>query len=98
MAIDFSMPQWRQEAECLNLDVDLFFDDYEDDKETADFVDSICHQCPSRVECLEYALDSNATGVHGGIYLMLGEYSRSRNTHKSKATMREETEYLEKLK
>lgn len=94
MAVDLSMPEWRKKANCLNLDVDLFFDDYEDDEETAEFVDSICHSCPVFKECLQYAVDNDATGVHGGMYLQLGSYSRSRNTHKSKQQMREEAEYL----
>jgi len=92
------MPEWRKKAECLNLDVDLFFEDYEDDAETAKFVDSVCGSCPVRDECLASAVELNASGVWGGMYLMLGEYSRSRNTHKTKKKMREETEYLEQFK
>lgn len=92
------MPEWRKEASCLNLDIDLFFDDYEDDPETAKFVDSVCHSCPVRQQCIEYAEQTNASGVWGGMYLMLGEYSRSRNTHKTKKKMREETDYLAEFK
>lgn len=98
MTVDLSMPAWRKKAQCLNLDVDLFFDEYEDDPEVANFVDSVCHSCPVREECLKYAVENSASGVHGGMYLMLGEYSRSRNTHKPKKQMREETEYLEEFK
>lgn len=98
LTIDLSMPQWRKEAHCLNLDTNLFFEDYEDDPETAKFIDSVCHSCPVREECLQYAVDLNASGVHGGMYLMLGEYSRSRNTHKTKKRMREEAEELEQYK
>lgn len=94
MTIDLSMPEWRKEANCLNFELELFFEDYEDDPETAKFVDSICDDCPVKQQCLEYAVGMNASGVHGGMYLMLGEYSRSRNTHKTKKKMREETEYL----
>lgn len=98
LTVDLSMPRWRKQAECLNLDVDLFFDEYEDDPETAKFVDSVCAACPVKLECLKYATETNASGVHGGMYLMLGEYSRSRNTHKTKKRMREETEILEHIK
>lgn len=91
------MPEWRKNAECLNLDLELFFDDYEDHEETAEFVDSVCHSCPVRRECLQYAVDNDATGVWGAMYLMLGSYSRSRNTHKNKQQMREEAEYLDKF-
>lgn len=98
MTIDLSMPEWRKRANCLNLDVDLFFDDYEDDPEVGEFIDSVCATCPVKRECIEYAVESSASGVHGGMYLMLGDYSRSRNTHKPKKQMREEAEYLEEFK
>lgn len=98
LTVDLSMPEWRKEAACLDLDLDLFFEDYEDDPETAKFVDSVCESCPVRRECLKNAVDFNASGVWGGMYLMLGEYSRSRNTHKTKKKMREETEYLAEYK
>lgn len=98
LTIDLSMPKWRKEAQCLDLDLNLFFEDYEDDEETAKFVDSVCGSCPVRKECLGNAIDTNASGVWSGMYLVLGSYSRSRNTHKTKTKMREEMNNLDEFR
>lgn len=94
LTVDLSMPEWRKSAACLDLDVELFFDDYESDEETAKFIDSVCKSCPVKKECLSNAIDTNATGAWAGMYLVLGDYSRSRNTHKTKKRMREEMDDL----
>lgn len=90
--IDFYLESelWKLEGSCVDEPVDLYFDLYEDYPKIAAKVDSICSQCPVRETCLEYGIDNDMTGVWGGRYLMLGKYSRSRNSHKPRPQMAEE--------
>jgi len=86
--------EWRQKAKCAGLDVNLFFDKYEEDKKLADIVDkTICLHCPVIKECFTYATKMEephkANGVFGGVFFVDGEISKSRNAHKSKEVWEE---------
>lgn len=81
--------EWREEAKCKGLDVNLFFDKYEENQEFAKKIDNeICLQCPVIQECFKYAAEMQepykAHGVFGGVFFVDGEISKSRNSHKTK--------------
>lgn len=93
---------WAARADCLDEPWALFFEGYETDPQTAQDVDALCSTCPVKRQCLQSALDSNLTtsssGVFGGVYLMLGKYSKTRNSHKTEATMRREQQLVEQIR
>lgn len=62
----YRLGEWRDWANCQDLDPELFFPD-RGDKETAKEVRSICLECPVRLECLSYSLEVGANnGIWGG--------------------------------
>lgn len=78
------MYKFDEDALCLNMDTNLFFDKYEEDKEVAVNVDSLCVRCPAQRQCLAYAVSNQEWGVWGGIYFEGGKMSKEFNSHKSK--------------
>lgn len=55
---------WMADAECVGVDPDLFFPVRGGDTASAK---AICHDCPVRVECLDYAVTEGIKhGVFGG--------------------------------
>ena len=86
--------EWRSKAKCSGLDVNLFFDKYEEDQQLAKTVDNeICLNCPVIQECFKYATEMQepykAYGVFGGVFFVDGEISKSRNSHKTKEVWEE---------
>lgn len=61
--------EWKQEAACRGIGVAIFFNRRTaEERETAL---SLCAGCPVKIECLEYALDHEASptlriGIWGG--------------------------------
>lgn len=56
---------WATEAKCLNADPDVFFPEKGGSTREAK---RICGECGVRVECLEYALESEERfGIWGGM-------------------------------
>ena len=92
------MTDWRDFATCGELAPDfespenddrtkrsiwyLFFEGYESSVDTARLVDQMCMGCPVIKQCFDEGRSRNATGVHGGIYLLRGVPDKSRNSHK----------------
>ncbi len=57
--------QWRQKANCLEVDKSLM---YPSDYGGTIKAQQVCEDCPVQPECLEYALENNlADGVWGGV-------------------------------
>lgn len=55
---------WRQRAACRGVDPDVFYPASDEEAEEAKL---ICHVCPVRESCLEYALaNRERDGVWGG--------------------------------
>lgn len=75
---------WKDEAACLGMELNDFFDNYEEQPEIRSEIDSICKSCPVRRICFATAISEKNTGVWGGIYLEQGEISREFNRHKTK--------------
>ena len=78
------MHRWKDEAECLNMDTNIFFDKYEEDQHLASSVDHICQRCPVNKNCFAWGVSNKEWGVWGGVYLENGEISREFNKHKTK--------------
>jgi len=65
---------WRDQARCLGLPVDLFFPPFEEEdpsgqeaKRLIAEAKKVCASCSVRLECLEYALETRQEyGVWGG--------------------------------
>lgn len=67
---------WKQRANCLGVDPDLFFPQR---GESTSEAKAVCAQCEVRLDCLEYALGGERTfGIWGG--LSVGERKRLRKT------------------
>lgn len=75
---------WKDEAACLGLDTNLFFDIYEENEAIRNKVDNTCKECPVRRVCFANGISGKEWGVWGGIYLESGEISREFNKHKAK--------------
>lgn len=75
---------WKDNAACLGLENNLFFDKYEEDTNVRPIVDSICGSCPVRKTCFAVGVSSKEWGVWGGIYLEGGDISREFNNHRNK--------------
>ena len=76
---------WKDNAACLGLENNLFFDKYEEDIEVRPIVDSLCNSCPVRKTCFAVGISNKEWGVWGGIYLEGGDISREFNNHRSKS-------------
>lgn len=64
--------EWRRHAACLGEDPDLFFPEgtphSEAWQEQVDEAKSICHDCPVKDKCLQFAIDTEQeNGVWGGL-------------------------------
>lgn len=76
------MIPWQEYAACKNEPLEIFFEKYEDDKDTAINTDDMCFDCPVREACLKFGVEHSSTGVFGATYLVFGKFSRARNSHK----------------
>jgi hypothetical protein len=75
---------WKDNALCLGLDTNIFFEKYEDDTDSRTMVDSLCATCPVARQCFAVGVSGKEWGVWGGVYIESGEISRDLNKHKSK--------------
>ena len=75
---------WKDDALCLGSDTNVFFDIYEEQPETREFVDSLCRTCPVANKCFAVGVSGKEWGIWGGIYLEGGEISKEFNNHKTK--------------
>jgi hypothetical protein len=75
---------WKDDAECLGLETNLFFEKYEDDPALRTMVDSICGKCPVVKQCFAVGVSGKEWGIWGGVYLENGEISREFNNHRNK--------------
>ena len=60
---------WRDDALCRDTDPDLFFPVGTTGHALVqiDRAKSVCNECPARVDCLEFALETNQdSGIWGG--------------------------------
>lgn len=75
--------RWDHKAACKEAPLEFFFESYERNAIIAKRQDMVCHNCPVKRQCLEWAINNQATGLHGEIYLSLGKYAKNKNRHKT---------------
>lgn len=75
---------WKNKAKCLNYDVNLFFDKYEEDEKLRPAIEKICSECPVARTCFAVGISQKEWGVWGGVYLENGKISREFGRHKNK--------------
>jgi hypothetical protein len=75
---------WKDDASCLGLDNDLFFETYEEDLDVRPIIDSLCSRCPVAKKCFAVGVSSKEWGIWGGVYLESGEISREFSSHRTK--------------
>jgi hypothetical protein len=74
--------RWQESARCKDEPLENFFEAYETDRSVAEDTDDMCLDCPVRNWCLKEGVETAGTGVFGGVYLSLGKFSKTRNSHK----------------
>lgn len=74
---------WVEQAKCLGMETNLFFDKYEEDVDLRNAVDSLCSTCPVQRDCLATAISRSEWGVWGGVYFEKGKMSKEFNNHKT---------------
>ena len=74
---------WKLDAKCRDMDVDIFFEKYEDDIGLRASIDRMCAGCPVAKECLQWGISHEEWGIWGGIYLEAGQKSEEFNEHKT---------------
>lgn len=73
MTLNIQLPPWMAEAVCASVDPAIFFSDAKGSSPRR--AKEVCAVCPVQRECLEYALDWEASpdgavypsGVYGGL-------------------------------
>lgn len=75
---------WKDQAACLGLPTNEYFDLYEEDISIRNSIDSLCKKCPVKKICFANGISGKEWGVWGGVYLEGGEISREFNNHKTK--------------
>lgn len=76
--------EWKDDAKCLGMDTNVFFDKYEDRESLRPAVEKLCSSCPVRKECFAVGVSQKEWGVWGGVYIENGQLSREFNKHRDK--------------
>lgn len=83
LGLDPDNVKWYQLSACIGMDINLFYDDYESDKQIASQVDEVCLHCPVIKQCYNEGISNKERGVWGGIYMDLGRVDKEHNSHKT---------------
>lgn len=83
LGLDEQTLSWHHLAMCKSMDLELFYEAYEDDEELAKAMDEVCLSCPVLKDCLMDGTDNKDYGLRGGIFLNNGKPDKMRNQHKS---------------
>lgn len=82
--LETDMQKWKDDAACLGMDTNIFFEKYEEQKDLAASVDRLCQRCSVNSRCFAVGVSGKEWGVHGGIYLKDGMIDKEHNSHKEK--------------
>lgn len=85
LGVDPDDIKWEDLALCQGTDLSLYYEQYENDEDTARTVDEVCLSCPVLATCLRAGNERGEWGVWGAVYLVNGKMEPSRNKHKNKA-------------
>lgn len=81
--------KWKEDAACKDLDVNLFFDKYEEEPDLRPAIEEFCFNCPIVRQCFAVGVSQKHIGVWGGVYLENGKVSREFGRHKTKQQWQE---------
>lgn len=84
LGIDEEDLKWYHLSACINMSINWFYDDYENDKVIAKTVDEVCLNCPVIKQCYKEGVEMKEFGVRGGIFMDLGRIDKQNNSHKIK--------------
>ena len=84
LGIDEQDIKWYHLAACKNMNINWFYDDYENDKILASTTDQVCLNCPVAKQCYKEGVETKEFGVRGGVFLNLGRTDKQNNSHKTK--------------
>ena len=85
---------WKDKGSCVNYDVNLFFDKYEENEQLRPAIEQICSDCPVARTCFAVGISQKEYGVWGGVYLEKGKISREFGKHRKKADWAKTWKYL----
>lgn len=83
MGLDPENITWRDIGSCKDMEINWFYDTYENDQIHAANADLICARCPVVKQCLEAGMSNKEEGLWGGVYLSSGRVDKTRNKHKT---------------
>ncbi len=83
IGIDIDDLEVHDLALCKGMDLNMFYDSYEFDRQVAANTDQVCLSCPIMAQCLAEGMENNLWGVWGGIYLTNGKVDKKKNAHKT---------------
>lgn len=83
LGLDAEDVKWYHLAACKNMDVNNFYDSYENDQKLARQIDEMCVVCPVVKQCYSEGVRNKEKGVWGGIYMDLGRVDKQNNSHKT---------------
>lgn len=82
LGLDPTEFEWHDLALCQGMPTNMFYEDYEQDDETAKAVDEACLRCPVISQCFFKGAESQH-GVWGGVYWNgSGKPDKNKNAHK----------------
>ena len=84
LGIDEEDVRWYHLSACKNMEINWFYDDYENDKILATTTDQVCMNCPVIKQCYADGVKMKEFGVRGGVYMNLGRIDKQNNSHKTK--------------
>jgi WhiB family redox-sensing transcriptional regulator len=78
MRVNTIIDVWQDMAACRGMNTDLFFPrenlggpregkGITGERDRASAAKEVCKGCPVRLECLEFAIDHDCTGIWGGM-------------------------------
>ena len=83
---------WHDLALCSGMDTNVFFNEYEEDANSATIIDAMCNSCPVREACETTGMLGKEHGCWGGVYLKDGKPDKKFNAHKSDEEWRQALE------
>ena len=86
LGIDPDDVKWYHLAACINMPINWFYDEYENDSVVAEQADQVCLSCPVIKQCYQEGIKIKEFGVRGGIYMNLGRVDKQNNAHKTEET------------
>lgn len=75
--------RWQHRSACIDTPLDYFFETYEKNAIIAKRQDMVCKECPVKQQCMSWAVNNQATGLHAEVYMVLGKYAKNKNRHKT---------------